>query len=228
MKGDYKSLDTVIQDRLKEIVIMSDVIARSMKMKYIAPFHEESVKKEILSIPIQERMKEEGEIKTKYPLRKSYEGILPQSCITRPQTMAFTGSGIYETIKSIGSEISDTEFMINCKNIFHFRNKFEYALFKIYSKIFEFKQEEKDLRMTSNPIFTKRIRMGDLNIFEKDSNLSMEADFYILEILDKKDIEPNDLPALLEIPIKEFIKLEFTKKESLNKLQEYYSVLTEE
>ena len=81
--------------------------------------------------------------------------------------------------------------------------------------------EEKDLRVTSNPIFTKKIIMGDLNIFERDSNLSMEADFYLLEILSKKAIEPNDLPALLEIPVKEFLRLEFTKKESLNKLQEY-------
>ncbi len=81
--------------------------------------------------------------------------------------------------------------------------------------------EEKDLRVTSNPIFTKKIIMGDLNIFERDSNLSMEADFYLLEILSKEAIEPNDLPALLEIPIKEFLSLEFTKKESLNKLQEY-------
>ena len=81
--------------------------------------------------------------------------------------------------------------------------------------------EEKDLRVTSNPIFTKKIIMGDLNIFERDSNLSMEADFYLLEILSKEAIEPNDLPALLEIPIKEFLSLEFNKKESLNKLQEY-------
>ena len=81
--------------------------------------------------------------------------------------------------------------------------------------------EEKDLRVTSNPIFTKKIIMGDLNVFERDSNLSMKADFYLLEILSKKAIEPNDLPALLEIPVKEFLKLEFTKKESLNKLKKY-------
>lgn len=142
-KGDYKSLDRTMQDRLKEIVVMSDIIAKSMKMKYIAPFHDERLKKEILSIPIQERMKEDGEIKTKYPLRKSYEGILPQISITRPQTMAFTGSGIYETIKSIGDEISNEEFLTSCKDIFQFRSKFEYALFKIYNKNFEFKQEEK-------------------------------------------------------------------------------------
>ena len=142
-KGDYKSLDMAIKARLKEIVIMSDVIAKSMQMKYIAPFHDERVKKEILSIPIQERMQVEGEIKTKYPLRKSYEEILPQICITRPQTMAFTGSGIYETIKSIGDEISDDEYLEGCRNIFQFRNKFEYALFKLYNKYYTFKQEER-------------------------------------------------------------------------------------
>ena len=81
--------------------------------------------------------------------------------------------------------------------------------------------EEKDIRVTTNPIFTKKIRMRDLNIFERDSNLSMEADFYLLEILSKESIEPNDLPALLEIPVKEFLKLEFTRKGSLNKLKKY-------
>lgn len=81
--------------------------------------------------------------------------------------------------------------------------------------------EEKDIRLTTDPIFTKKIRMGDLNTFERDSNLSMEADFYLLQILSKEHIEPNDLPALLEIPVKEFLKLEFTRKESLNKLKKY-------
>lgn len=81
--------------------------------------------------------------------------------------------------------------------------------------------EEKDLRVTVNPIFTKKIRMGDFNIFERNSNLSMEADFYLLEILNKKNIEPNDLPALLEIPVKDFLKLEFNKKESLNNIKKY-------
>lgn len=141
-KGDYKSLDKVLKNRLDEIVIMSDVIAQSMQMKYIAPFHDDRVKQEILSIPIEERMKEEGEIKNKFPLRKSYEKILPSICITRPQTMAFSGSGIYGTIKSIGNEITDEEFETGCKDYFQFKNKFEYALFKIYCQNFEFRQKE--------------------------------------------------------------------------------------
>ena len=81
--------------------------------------------------------------------------------------------------------------------------------------------EEKDLRVTEDPIFTKRIRMGDLNIFERESDLKMEADFYLLEILSRENIAPNDLPALLEIPVKEFLKLEFIRKENLNKLKKY-------
>jgi asparagine synthase (glutamine-hydrolysing) len=141
-KGDYKSLDNAIKDRLNEIVIMSNLIAQSMNMQYIAPFHDDRVRQEILSIPIEERMKKSREIETKYPLRKSYEGILPQICITRPQTMAFTGSGIYDTIRSIGDEILDEDFLEACQNILPFKNKFEYALFKIYRKKFEFNQKE--------------------------------------------------------------------------------------
>lgn len=140
--GDYKSLDKAIKDRLNEIVIMSDIIAENLGMKYIAPFQDDKVKKEILDIPIEERMKKEGDIKTKYPLRKAYEEILPDISITRPQTMAFTGSGFYDTIKSIGDNIEDKEYNDACKNIFKFKSKFEYALFKMYRKHYNFEQDK--------------------------------------------------------------------------------------
>lgn len=81
--------------------------------------------------------------------------------------------------------------------------------------------EENDIIMTENPIFTKKIRMGDLNLFEESSNLIMEADFYLLKINSKKNIEPNDLPALLEMPIEEFLKLDFTKKGKTQKMKKY-------
>ena len=140
-KGSLEDLDETIKTRLKEIVVMSDVIAKSMKMKYIAPFQDETVKEEILSIPIKERMKQDVGITTKYPLRKAYEGTLPKACITRPQTMAFTGSGVYDTIRSIQDDISPQEYVQACQDIFQFKSKFEYALFKIYQKNFEFKQQ---------------------------------------------------------------------------------------
>ena len=140
-KGTLEELDTTIRTRLNEIVIMSSEIAKNMNMKYIAPFHNEDVKQAILSIPIEERMKKEERIKTKYPLRKAYEDILPKECIVRPQTMAFTGSGIYDTIRSIQDEISPQEYVKACNSIFSFKNKFEYALFKLYTKHFSFKQQ---------------------------------------------------------------------------------------
>ena len=79
--------------------------------------------------------------------------------------------------------------------------------------------EEKDIRVSKRPIFTKRIRMGELNPYERQSELSMKADFYLLEISKKKNIKPNDLPALLEIPLKEFLKLDFARQGNLNDLQ---------
>ena len=63
--------------------------------------------------------------------------------------------------------------------------------------------------------------MGELNPYERQSELSMKADFYLLEISKKKNIKPNDLPALLEIPLKEFLKLDFARQGNLNDLQAY-------
>ena len=329
-KGDNSSLEKVIKDRLQEIVVMSEIIAKNLKMRYIAPYYDEDLKQELLSIPVEERMKKEGEIKTKYPLRKAYEEILPSICITRPQTMAFTGSGIYDTIKSIGDEIPKEEFQEACHKYFPFRNQFEYALFKMYQKHFPFKQvgeggcvhcgsamngnkincktcatlqidgrelsfdgndtedlkvqdvpkpeaqekevegaegivihngkvvlgmqkphrwyqlengekaaiiktiggriededennsrnalirevleeikgiERKDIRVSKEPIFTKDAAMGQLNPYESDSDLHMHADFYVLEITKDSKIAPNDLPALVEIPIERFMKI---------------------
>lgn len=140
-KGSSEQLSKTLEQRLQEIVVMSDVIAKSMNMDYIAPFQDTRVKEAILSIPIKERMKQEGEIRTKYPLRKAYEAYLPSDCITRPQTMAFAGSGIYETIQSIGDEITPQEYIQASQSILPFKSKFEYALFKIYQKNFEFQQE---------------------------------------------------------------------------------------
>ena len=141
-KDSNESLERAIKDRLDEIVVMSDVIAESMNMTYIAPFQDQMVKEAVLSIPIEERMRKTEIVQTKYPLRKAYKEILPNISITRPQTMAFTGSGIYDVIKSIGNNIKDEEYEQACREIFQFRNKFEYALFKKYCKYYDFKQLE--------------------------------------------------------------------------------------
>lgn len=81
--------------------------------------------------------------------------------------------------------------------------------------------EEKDIRVSKSPIFTKRIRMGELNPYEKLSELNMKADFYLLEISKKKSIQPNDLPALLEIPLKTFLQFDFSTQGKTDELQEF-------
>jgi DNA-binding protein len=86
------------------------------------------------------------------------------------------------------------------------------------------KIEIKDIKIKKEPIFTKTIKMGELNPFDGQSNLKMCADFYLLEILNKKSIEPNDLPALVEMPLKRFLKLEFNEIKKLEDLQEYLMV----
>lgn len=78
--------------------------------------------------------------------------------------------------------------------------------------------ESKDIKVSTNPIFIKRVRMGEINPYEQESNLTMQARFYLVKIRDKIEILPNDLPALLEIPINELIKLQFCKNMKLDSL----------
>ncbi len=326
-KGDSKSLEGLIKTRVEEIVVMSDLIAKNLNMEYIAPFQDREVKKEILEIPIQERMKVTKDIKTKYPLRKAYEGILPSICITRPQTMAFSGSGIYDTIKSIGDNIPDEEFFKACKKYFKFRNKFEYELFKLYKKHFPFNQvkdgcvhcgsdmngnkvncktcatlqidgkelsfdgstkeekikgaeaiimhngnivlgmqnknrwyklpngnkataiktiggkmeekdendsqkavirelfeeiegiDKKDIKITKNPVFNKQVQLKEINPYENNSKIELNADFYVINIEGKKQIFPKDIPGIVEIPVADFMKMEISKDISIEELK---------
>lgn len=78
-----------------------------------------------------------------------------------------------------------------------------------------------NLKIDNKPLFTKKIVMGDLNYYQKDSKLSMTADFYLVEIINKDKIFPNDLPAIIEIPIKEFLKLDFCKEYNIEVIEKY-------
>ena len=80
-----------------------------------------------------------------------------------------------------------------------------------------------DIRVSNKPIFTKRIRLADINPFEKKSNLNMNADFYLLQILKQEVLQPNDLPALIEIPLSRFIKMEFNSQGKMRNIQDYIS-----
>lgn len=77
------------------------------------------------------------------------------------------------------------------------------------------------MKITKHPIFSKEVRMGEMNPFERDSNLSMHADFYLLNITDDRKIQPDDLPALVEIPLDDFLELDFDRVDRLDHLQKY-------
>lgn len=63
--------------------------------------------------------------------------------------------------------------------------------------------------------------MSELNPYEKESNLVLNADFYSVEILNQEAISPNDLPVLFEISVRDFLQLEFCKQGDLSSLKNY-------
>lgn len=80
---------------------------------------------------------------------------------------------------------------------------------------------KENLRISTNPVFSKNIKLGDLNPFQKESKLGLTADFYIAEIIKEGSLKPNDLPAILEIPIDKFMKMKFGCKDYLRFLNKY-------
>ena len=78
-----------------------------------------------------------------------------------------------------------------------------------------------DIRVSTNPIFSKEVQMGKMNPYEPKSRLSMQADFYVAKIREGVQILPNDLPALLKIPINEFIGLQFSENQKIDSLRRF-------
>ena len=142
--GTKSELDNIVNMRIEEIDMMTSKIAAFYNLISIVPFRNHEIQNLILSIPIEERIKKKGFIKTKYPLRCCYESFLPEETINRPQTMAFKGSGIYEVVESIADDISEEEYIDANNKIFCFNSKLEYALFKRYIKFFNYEQSCKD------------------------------------------------------------------------------------
>lgn len=79
-----------------------------------------------------------------------------------------------------------------------------------------------DIKITKRPIFHKETTMGKMNKYERKSDLKMNADFYAVEIMKKENLEPNDLPALVEMPISEFLNIVYKNENIENKdIQKY-------
>lgn len=85
-----------------------------------------------------------------------------------------------------------------------------------------------DIKITRKPIFHKATTMGEINKYESKSDLKMNADFYAVEIMKKEDLEPNDLPALVEIPICEFLKIVYSDENIENKDMQKYILTNKE
>ena len=100
-------------------------------------------------------------------------------------------------IKTLGGEIEETDKEDSKKTIIR----------EIMEEVDDI--NEKDIKISKTPIFTKSITMGKLNPYERDSKLNMLADFYLLEIIKEGKLFPNDLPALIEIPVDFFLNIEF-------------------
>jgi hypothetical protein len=81
--------------------------------------------------------------------------------------------------------------------------------------------EKSDVRVSTHPIFSKVIRMGDFNPFERKSNLKLSADFYAVVLTNKERISPNDLPALVEMPIQQFLKLPYNNQNHMATIEKF-------
>ncbi len=112
-------------------------------------------------------------------------------------------------IKTLGGEIEETDKEDSKKTIIR----------EIMEEVDDI--NEKDIKISKTPIFTKSITMGKLNPYERDSKLNMLADFYLLEIIKEGKLFPNDLPALIEIPVDFFLNIEFSKQYSMSNLKRW-------
>lgn len=137
-KGTANELEYIIKERINEISAMTEEVANDQQIDYILPFRNKAVEDIILDMPLTERMKTTQEIKTKYPLRIAYKGLIPDISVIRPQTMAFSGSGVIKILKDEANQISDFEFSDASSRILPFKNKLEYYIFKIYIELFDY------------------------------------------------------------------------------------------
>ena len=79
-----------------------------------------------------------------------------------------------------------------------------------------------NIKVSHKYLFEKEIFMKDYNPFDKESKLKMTAKFYHVDVLDNIPIISSDLPFILEIPIKDFINLEYNVIIDSDILKKYF------
>lgn len=131
-KHGKDELADFIAVRMKDIDLMTEKVANSVGGSVFLPFHDSSLKKYALKIPISERIfkKSNGEKITKFPLRKAFEKKLPKKIVSRPQTMAFTGASTLDYLIKKYENYAKISLYKKKYNI-DFKNSFECFLFDI-------------------------------------------------------------------------------------------------
>ncbi|MDD2487696.1 MAG: asparagine synthase C-terminal domain-containing protein [Candidatus Gracilibacteria bacterium] len=129
--GDESLID-FINRRMEDIDVMTERIAKSTGIKVALPYHDKELIEFTLSLPLSIRTLEnpDGTKVTKYALRETFRGMLPEIVTYRPQTMAFTGASTLDTLIERYSKLYDMEKFRDEYKI-DFISPFECHLFKI-------------------------------------------------------------------------------------------------
>ena len=111
-------------------------------------------------------------------------------------------------IKTIGGQIEKDDLNSTKKTVLR-------ELFEEINNI-----NDSDINISNKPIFNIEILFSKLNPFVDNCDMNMNADFYIINV-NNLNIEPNDLPFLLKIPIKDFIKYKMGKIYKIRNFKKY-------
>lgn len=131
-KHSPEELVGFIATRMQDIDVMTGRMAAAIGIGIALPFHDPTVVDFALNLPlsVRTRITNDGKRITKYPLREAFEGRLPPSVVSRPQTMAFVGASTLETCmhRYVGCDVEAYRKAFGID----FGNPFECFLFDIY------------------------------------------------------------------------------------------------
>ncbi len=78
-----------------------------------------------------------------------------------------------------------------------------------------------NLKIKEKSLFNIETGMSDINSFEQNSNLKLNANFYLININKEVKLTPNDLPFIFKIPIKKLLELDFNETIDFDSVSEF-------
>ena len=87
---------------------------------------------------------------------------------------------------------------------------------------------ESKIQITKKPVLNKKVKLGEINPYQKESKIKMGADFYLAEIKGKDKIKPKDIPGIVEIPVQELIKMKTGTNMPIEKLEQKGEIIIKE